>query len=89
MKHLLGCGLLVLAAALSFNASAAGELATCNANIKNLEDRANSTATTHPEVHKMVDEDIASAKKARNAKKAQTCIDITDHVSARLNDHFK
>ena len=89
MKRMLGCGLLLLAGAISFQASAAGETSTCDANIQRLQDRINSAGTTDPKVHELVDKDIQSATEARDAGKVDECITITDRVKSRLDNYHK
>ncbi|WAH55070.1 hypothetical protein LZ023_18580 [Pseudomonas silvicola] len=88
MKRLLGCGLLVLAGALSFQASAADE-DTCNANIQRLQDRVNSAGTTDPKVKELVEKDIASATAAKEKGNAKECLTITDRVKSRLDKYNK
>lgn len=88
MKRMLGCGLLLLAGALSFQASAADD-STCDANIQRLQDRVNSAGTTDPKVKSLVDKDIASATAARDKGNVKDCIDITDRVKSRLDKYNK
>ncbi|EIK95988.1 hypothetical protein PMM47T1_13550 [Pseudomonas sp. M47T1] len=88
MKRMLGCGLLLLAGAISFQASAA-DTQTCDANIQRLQDRINSAGTTDPKVHELVDKDIADATAARDEGKVKDCIEITDRVKSRLDKYNK
>ena len=89
MKRMLGCGLLLLAGALSFQASAASDTETCDANIQRLQDRINSAATTDPKVHELVGKDIDSATAARDKGNVKDCIEITDRVKSRLDKYNK
>lgn len=88
MKRLLGCGLLVLAGALSFQASAADD-DTCNANIQRLQDRVNSAGTTDAKVKELVTKDIESASAARDKGNVKECLAITDRVKSRLDKYNK
>jgi hypothetical protein len=88
MKHILGCGLLVMAVAFCAQASAADE-GLCSANIQRLNDRVNSAGTTDPEIKKLVDKDIHRAQAAKDKGHIKTCIDITTKSMTKLNNYHK
>ncbi|MDE1164627.1 MAG: hypothetical protein PW845_04405 [Pseudomonas sp.] len=89
MKQLLGCGLLVLAAAFSVQSFADDQDASCDANVQRLNDRVNSAATTDPTVKSLVEKDIASAKAAQAKGDTKECITITDRAKSRLDKYNK